>query len=47
VSFVAKGLFARTLVVPLDRVPHPTVFLKLVTACAKKTEVDRPVAGFL
>ena len=41
-------LFRRQTVLPyrslfLDRVPHPTVFSRLVTECAKKVHVDDPL----
>ncbi len=40
VHFVAKGVFVPTLVVDLDQVPHPSVFLKLVMSCAKTVVMD-------
>jgi hypothetical protein len=29
----------------LDRVPHPTIFAKLVTECGPNVEVDEPLGA--
>jgi hypothetical protein len=45
VAALRISLFRRQRFIPwrtirLDRVPHPTVFTKLITQCAPKTEID-------